>query len=172
MALVGIVVLALTGQQCAAGSEQEAVTTPNGSRLVLPERAEPVAFPLTTVRLLTETDTFRVLAEVARTDAQRERGLMFRTFMPDTAGMLFLYDAPREGGFWMLDTPLPLSVALADSAGVILEILEMAPCVDEFSWECPVYEGTEPFQYALEMNRGYFAERGIGPGAVIEWAER
>jgi len=169
VALMGVVVLALTGQQCAAGSEQEAVTTPNGSRLVLPERADPVEFPLTTVRILSGPDTFRVAAEVARTAEQRERGLMFRTFMPDTAGMLFLYEEPRPGGFWMLDTHLPLSVAMADGARVIREILEMEPCVDEFSWECPVYDAAEPFQYALEMNQGYFAERGIGPGAVLEW---
>lgn len=161
----GVVVLLLAG--CVPPPTES--VTPNGSRLVLPGGVEAVAFDTTAVRVISGGDTVRVLAEVARTGAQKERGLMYRTAMPAMAGMLFVYDEPFEGSFWMLDTPLPLSVALADSAGVIREIVAMEPCVDRSSSECTIYDAGEPFQYALEMNRGWFAEHGIRAGARLAW---
>lgn len=170
-----VVVLALltgTGQACHRDGEKIHTTnsvTPNGSKLELPDRAGPVHFDSGSASIIAGGDTFHIRIEIANNDEQRERGLMFRTSMPDTSGMLFIYPSPREGSFWMLDTPLPLSIAFADSTGVIFHIVDMDPCVEEMSWECPTYDSGGAFEYALEMNKGYFAKRGIKAGAKIVW---
>lgn len=174
-AIPAVVVLALlagTGQACHRDGEKIHTTnsiTPNGSKLELPDRAGPVHFDSGSASIITGSDTFHILIEIANNEQQRERGLMFRTSMPDTSGMLFIYPSPREGSFWMLDTPLPLSIAFADSTGVIFHIVDMDPCVKEMSWECPTYDSGGPFEYALEMNKGYFKDRGIESGAKIVW---
>ena len=103
-----------------------------------------------------------VHAEVAATDAHRQRGLMFRDRLAPDAGMLFIYPDTKVRGFWMKDTRIPLSIAFADSEGVIVRIADMKP-FDE-SRTSSLY----PAMYALEMEKGWFAQKGIEKGAVIE----
>ncbi|MEJ2216889.1 MAG: DUF192 domain-containing protein [Gemmatimonadota bacterium] len=172
-AIPAVVVLALlagTGEACHRGGETIHTTTSmtlNGSKLELPDRAGPVEFDSGSAYIIQGSDSFHIRIEIANNEDQRERGLMFRTSMPDTSGMLFIYPSPQQGSFWMLDTPLPLSIAFADSTGAIFNILDMEPCVKEMSWECPTYDSGGRFQYALEMKKGYFDERGIKAGAKI-----
>src|SRR5690606_11790341 len=52
--------------------------------------------------------TFRV--EMARTEAEQERGLMFRTELAADRGMLFPYDPPTPVSFWMKNTYIPLDM--------------------------------------------------------------
>lgn len=103
---------------------------------------------------------FRV--ELAVTEEQRARGLMFREDLAPEEGMLFVFPDSALRSFWMKDTPLPLSIAFISRAGVILEIHDMEP----FSLE-PV-RSRYPARYALEVNRGRFSELGITPGDLIE----
>lgn len=161
-----LLALALAGCERAGGA---VTTTPNGSRLELPPEAEPVEFPAGTVRIHSDGQIHVLRAELAETPAQRERGLMYRTAMPEDAGMLFLYPAEQEGGFWMYNTRIPLSIAYADAEGVIFQIREMQPCESPYASLCPTYPAQRPFRYALEVNQGYFARRGIGVGARIEY---
>jgi uncharacterized membrane protein (UPF0127 family) len=67
---------------------------------------------------------------------------------------------------WMKNTLIPLAVAFMDDAGTIVTILEMQPH-DEAS-RC----ATKPARYALEMNKGWFAQRGLKPGAKVGGLER
>jgi uncharacterized membrane protein (UPF0127 family) len=144
-------------------------TTPNGSRLELPAGVQPVDFAPGTVEIHTASGATHTLhVEIAENDAQRERGLMFRTAMPAEAGMIFIYPEQQpDGAFWMYNTRIPLSIAYADSAGVIATILEMEPCRSEYQTLCPNYPAGAPFQYALEANQGYFMEHGVRPGDRI-----
>ena len=66
-----------------------------------------------------------VHAEVAATDAQRERGLMYRKSLPENNGMLFVFDRPARSCMWMKNTAIPLSVAFIDHEGVIVNIEEI-----------------------------------------------
>ncbi|CAN7401721.1 DUF192 domain-containing protein [Pseudomonas sp. LjRoot71] len=115
--------------------------------------------------------THRLAVEIAESDMQRERGLMYRTSLPDERGMLFVYPAAQWGGFWMFNTKIPLSVAYADADGVIVQITDMSPCLSQEARGCPQddYRAVAPFQYGLEANQGYFAARGIGVGDRIEY---
>ena len=101
-----------------------------------------------------------VRLEVADTEPERQLGLMGRTALPEDRGMLFVFDEEQELSFWMKDTLIPLSVAFMDSEGRIVDIQDMKPLDDD----PPHYVSAEPAQYALEVNQGFFEERGIKVG--------
>ena len=100
---------------------------------------------------------YKVKAEVAATQQSREIGLMFRKTMPDTAGMLFVFDVPAQQCMWMKNTLIPLSVAFIDTTGQISNIAEMQPQSEQ------THCSTRPVKYALEMNAGWFAGKGVRP---------
>lgn len=106
----------------------------------------------------------RVRVEIADTDAERARGLMDRTALPEDQGMLFVYPTERTLSFWMKDTLIPLSIAYIDAEGRIVDIQDMEPLDDE----PPHYVSAEPAQYALEVNQGFFEERGVEVGDRAE----
>jgi uncharacterized membrane protein (UPF0127 family) len=101
-------------------------------------------------------------AHVARTREQRALGLMHRTEMAPNEGMLFICGECAVQSFWMKDTPLPLSIAFLDEDGTILHVDDMEP----HSLDSCTYG--QPVRHILEMPRGWFAERGIGPGDRVE----
>jgi len=128
-----------------------------------------MAFDTTTVHLTAGKDTFRFLAEVARSPEQRTMGLMERRSLADTAGMLFLYsdDQPANAGFWMFRTRIPLQIAYADSAGRIVSVREMVPCDAQLAAGCPTYEPGKSYRMALEVNAGALSRRGLGVGSRL-----
>ncbi len=93
------------------------------------------------------------------------RGLMGWESLPDGEGMLFAFDEDRDGGFWMKDTLLELTVAYADADGVVHETTDMAPCERS---PCPTYVPDEEYRLALEVEQGTFEEVGLRPGWRIE----
>lgn len=103
-----------------------------------------------------------IKAEVAATEPQRQQGLMYREKMGTNEGMLFVYDVPVGLCMWMKNTLIPLSVAFIDANGTIVNVEEMKP--QTTSSHC----GKKQVPFALEMNQGWFSQRGIGPGSVIQ----
>ena len=128
-----------------------------------------VAFDSTRVRIVTGSDTVSLVVEVARTSAQKTQGLMERQSLPDSAGMLFVYseDQPSDAGFWMYRTRIPLDIAFADAAGLIVSIRTMEPCSARLAAGCPTYAPDAEYRYALEVNAGFFAKRGIRTGSRV-----
>lgn len=105
-----------------------------------------------------------IKAEVATTNAQRQQGLMFREKMPSNAGMVFVFDQPSEQCMWMKNTLLPLSVAFIDANGKIVNIADMQP--QTLDSHCSTKSA--PVRFALEMNLGWFKQKNIKPGTLIE----
>jgi uncharacterized membrane protein (UPF0127 family) len=105
-----------------------------------------------------------VRVEIADTDPERQRGLMGRTALPEDQGMLFVFGGEQELSFWMRNTLIPLSIAYIDSEGRIVDIQDMEPLDDD----PPHYVSAEPARYALEVNQGFFEERGIEVGDRAE----
>jgi uncharacterized membrane protein (UPF0127 family) len=103
-----------------------------------------------------------VLAEIARDDEQRSRGLMGRKSLPDGEGMLFVFETDRILSFWMKDTLIPLSIAFVAYDGRVLEIHDM-----EAHSLRPV-QSSRSARYALEVPQGWFSRVGIEPGAAIQ----
>lgn len=102
-----------------------------------------------------------VRAEVASTDAQRARGLMYRRSMPKNNGMLFVYPSPEPLSFWMKNTYLPLTIAYIDKRGMIVHLEDMTPLTTAS------HPSPKPVPYALEMNKGWFADKGIEVGTRV-----
>jgi hypothetical protein len=102
-----------------------------------------------------------IKAEVAETQEQRAIGLMHRRSMPANEGMLFVFEQPGVQCFWMKNTLLPLAIAFLADDGSIVNIAEMQP-LSEAS-HC----SAKPVRYALEMNQGWFAKRGLKAGAKL-----
>jgi uncharacterized membrane protein (UPF0127 family) len=102
-----------------------------------------------------------IQAEVASDPGTRAQGLMHRKSLAQNAGMLFIFDEPAVHCMWMKNTFVPLSVAFIDDAGRIVNIQDMEPHSE--ASRC----AAQPVRYALEMNRGWFAARGVKPGSRI-----
>lgn len=105
-------------------------------------------------------ESVEVAVEVANDTQEMAQGLMGRTALAGDAGMLFVYPDERELSFWMKDTLIPLSIAFMDAEGRIVDIQDMKAMDDE----PPHYTSAEPARYALEVNKGFFAERGVEVG--------
>jgi uncharacterized membrane protein (UPF0127 family) len=105
-----------------------------------------------------------VAVEVADTQGEREVGLMHREFLPDDAGMIFLFEEETAGGFWMKNTLIPLSIAFAGGDGTILRILDMQPCEAD---PCEIYDPGVPYESALEVNQGAFSSWGVEEGDLL-----
>jgi uncharacterized membrane protein (UPF0127 family) len=102
--------------------------------------------------------------EVAKTTAQRTRGLMNRAQAPKD-GMLFVFPSTTSGGFWMKNTLVSLTIVFFDSAGKRVRKLSMVPCRKD---PCPIYDPGRPYRFALELP-ATDARRGatIGPRSAL-----
>ena len=103
----------------------------------------------------------RIDAQVAATPEQRQTGLMLRKNMPQHEGMIFVFDQPAKQCFWMKNTLIPLSAAFLSDDGTIVNIEDMKPLV--LDGHC----SAQPVRYVLEMNKGWFAKKGIKVGTKL-----
>lgn len=102
-----------------------------------------------------------VKAEVADDERKRAIGLMFRESLAPNHGMLFVFREKAGHCFWMRNTLIPLSIAFLDDDGTIVNIEDMAPRSEDS--HCP----KRPVRFALEMELGWFAKRGLAAGAKL-----
>lgn len=124
--------------------------------------------PRPTVVIETDDGEKEITVEIADTNDERALGLMGRTSLPEDAGMIFVYPEPTEGGYWMKNTLIPLSIAFHDADGKILRILDMEPCRRD---PCPVYDPGVRYAGALEVNQGAFERWGVQEGDRLELRE-
>jgi uncharacterized protein len=103
----------------------------------------------------------KVVAEIARTPDERANGLMHRFSLKPDHGMVFVFERAEPLAFWMKNTFIPLSIAFIAADGRIVNVEDMAPQDESSHWS------KAPALYALEMRKGWFAERGIKAGDVV-----
>lgn len=101
-----------------------------------------------------------IRAEVARTPAQRARGLMQRASLAEGEGMIFLFPGRVTVGFWMKGTLIPLSIAYVDGDRVV-SVHEMVPCTKD---PCRDYPPAGPYTAAVEAPGGFFPKHGVKAG--------
>ncbi|HKP53907.1 MAG TPA: DUF192 domain-containing protein [Chloroflexia bacterium] len=99
--------------------------------------------------------------EIADTEASRSLGLMHRSYMDPDAGMLFVWPEEIQGGFWMFNTILPLSIAFISADGTILNIQDMQPL------DTNTVGPASAYRYALETNQGFFRAHEITEGDKV-----
>jgi uncharacterized membrane protein (UPF0127 family) len=107
-----------------------------------------------------------IRAEVADNFGTRMQGLMHRPSMAVNEGMLFIFDEAGIQCMWMKNTLIPLSVAYIADDGAIVNIEDMKPQTEDS--HCT----KKPVRFALEMNLGWFASKGLRPGAKLRGLEK
>ena len=115
-----------------------------------------------TLELRGPSGVARFSVEVADEPAEQAKGLMFREKMAASAGMLFVFPAPKHASFWMKNTLIPLDMIFADAAGRVTRVHAMAVPGDE----TPI-DGGEGVAMVLEINGGLAARLGIAPGSEL-----
>lgn len=106
----------------------------------------------------------RVRVEVARTEGQRRRGLMFRRHMDPDAGMLFWFDEPERQSFWMRNTFLPLDIVFIGAHRRIVGVVEDARPLTE---DARAVEAES--QYVLEVHAGFARSHGLTVGTPVRF---
>ncbi len=102
-----------------------------------------------------------ITAEVAASPQSRMVGLMHRERLAPNHGMLFVFDTKSPQCFWMRNTLVALTIAFIDDDGTIVQLENMAPQSDDS--HC----SQKPVRYALEMEQGWFAKRGLAAGTRL-----
>ena len=167
----------------ATDTDTVATTTPDTSRSVpipsvpdgtgAPSGQQPEGFSSGLARV-TEADgeVCEVCVWLAATAEERARGRMGVTDLGGAAGMVFRFDEPIAGSFYMFQTPTPLSIAwFGPSGGVVGEFVgeaDMAPCLDTPAGECALYSPGSEYDLALEVFEGGLGALGVGPGSRLE----
>jgi uncharacterized membrane protein (UPF0127 family) len=106
----------------------------------------------------------RFQVELARSDAEQEKGLMFRTAMGADEGMIFPMSPPRRAAFWMRNTVIPLDIIFIGADHRILNVAANAVPYDERP-----LPSAGAASGVLELNGGRAAALGIGPGDKVDW---
>lgn len=112
-------------------------------------------------RVVLTAGMHRIDAQVAQAPHERQMGLMHRQNMPGHEGMLFIFEQPAVQCFWMKNTLLPLSAAFVADDGRIVNLVDMQP--QSLDSHC----SSQPVRYVLEMNQGWFKQRGLQAGARL-----
>lgn len=129
--------------------------------------ADPAAPPVLStgqVRFVDAPSAPRVSVELALNDAERARGLMYRTRLGADAGMLFSWNEEEPRSFWMLNTCIPLDMLFIAADGTIVGILEQVPTLNTLPRGVPC-----PAAHVLEVNAGWTRQHGIEPGQRVEF---
>ncbi len=105
-----------------------------------------------------------ITIQIADNDAERAEGLMWRRYMPENEGMLFIFGDQELLTFWMKNTYIPLDMVFANKEGKIVRIYPDATPLSEAS-----ISSNSPAQYVVEVNAGFCAKYGINVGDKIEF---
>jgi hypothetical protein len=127
--------------------------------------APALADALESLTIGTQTGEHAFSVEIAATPATRERGLMYRRFMPVDRGMLFEFERDEPVAFWMKNTDIPLDMIFIARNGRVTRIAERA---EPFS-ETPIPSGG-PCAAVLELNGGVAAQIGLRAGDMVRHA--
>jgi uncharacterized membrane protein (UPF0127 family) len=122
-----------------------------------------VAAPITSAVIRTADGAVRLRVETADTDAEREHGLMDRTSLGADEGMVFLFDSPSDGSFWMKNTLIPLDMIFIAADGTVRHVHANAV---PLSTDAVPSGG--PVRAVLEINGGSAALLGIKPGDKVK----
>ena len=123
---------------------------------------QPVSFPKDSLSIQTGNDLFTFTVEIAKTQKQRARGLMYRKDLAEDAGMLFDYGFPQQASMWMKNTFIPLDMLFIRSDGTIEKIVSRTT---PHSLASITSRGE--VRAVLELKGGTAERLGIGPGSRV-----
>lgn len=113
----------------------------------------------------------KVTLEVASTEPEITRGLMYRTSLAPDAGMVFLFRPNREVNFWMYNTLIPLDMLFVKNGRIIKLLADVQPCPSKNPQDCPIYPGGHGVDVSevIELAAGYAKQHGIKEGDAVNF---
>jgi hypothetical protein len=108
---------------------------------------------------------FSFTVEVADTEAEREKGLMFRTSLAPDAGMIFDFHASEPVQFWMENTLIPLDMVFIAADGTVKGVHANAKPMDT-----TVISSPAPVRFVLEIAGGRAAQIGLAAGDKVDYS--
>jgi uncharacterized membrane protein (UPF0127 family) len=139
---------------------------------LLAQNNEPVIPPVAprpadTLVMLPDGSTVHV--ELAKTEAEREYGLMERTSLPQGRGMLFIHDRDGQYGYWMYHCKIGLDILWMDDSHRIVEMSPNTPPCKGKANTCPSYGGHATSIYVLELPVGSIKAHGLQVGQTVNF---
>ena len=148
---------------CGLGSQRTVVreTAPNRSIPVL-RRDRTVVF----VDRDTRADLARAVVQVADNEEERNVGLMYRSVLPDSTGMLFIFERPEPQSFWMKNTAVSLDIVFVNEN---LEIVKIHAYTTPYAIDS--FLSGKNAQYVIEVKGGFCQKHGVGEGDLVRLAD-
>ncbi|HTA66289.1 MAG TPA: DUF192 domain-containing protein [Xanthomonadaceae bacterium] len=115
-----------------------------------------------------QLDGHRYSVEIAQTEAQRARGLMFRDRMARDHGMIFIHDEERPLAYWMKNTRIALDIFYFDAHRQLVSVSKNTPPCD-LGNACPPFQSEGPATYVLELNAGMADRLHARKGDVLKF---
>jgi hypothetical protein len=113
----------------------------------------------------------RFLAELARTQEEQMRGLMYRQSLANDRCMFFLYEENGNHRIWMKNCLIALDVVWVTADGTVVETSERTPpCSPLRGDDCPVYGGTVTARHFVEFPAGTLKRIGLRKGDRLGWS--
>jgi uncharacterized membrane protein (UPF0127 family) len=153
LARLGCVALLLTG-----------VVACKGGPILGEAQAQGALVPLT---IRSGTTVHKLRVEIARTESEQARGLMFRESLPADGGMIFPMKPPRMASFWMKNTVIPLDMIFIREDGTIARI-----AADTVPYSLEPVDSGEPVAAVLELAGGKAATLGVAEDDVVTWDDK
>ncbi|MCI4354260.1 MAG: DUF192 domain-containing protein [Thermoplasmata archaeon] len=152
LVLLGIGAVRLLDDGSGSSSARSTSAAGGLARALESVRAARAPFP-NLVETHVEVGDHTLLVALARSESEREQGLRGRSDLGPYDGMVFVFPMSTSVAFTMSTVPVALDIGFYDTSGAEVTHLRMEPCAGSES-QCPLYESTQPFRYALETLAG------------------
>lgn len=161
---ISLLISCLVFSACATPSE------PRERSVSPPASISPRGLPIGDLTITRDREVLvEFEVEIGEDSASRAKGLMGVREMGKLQGMVFLDTVLHRGSFYMKNTLIPLDIAFWDSAGTIVDILQMVPCETD---PCPTYKPSADYVGAIEVNVGVLADKGVRVGDSVSLSRR
>lgn len=115
-----------------------------------------------------DVDGFEIMADIAMTPEQHEKGLSIKDTLKENEGMLFMFQKEGRYNFWMNGMKFPIDILWLDMAGKVVHIeSNLQPCVTEKN--CPDFAPTKDALYVLEVVAGFAERHNVKIGTDIDF---
>lgn len=139
----------------------------NGATVTAADAASTVAKPVLSPRVVLSPKgkpSLNVSVEIARTEGERQRGLMYRQHLPMDRGMLFLFEEEEIQSFWMKNTVIPLDMIFIRQDMTVAGVVENAEPLSRDARSVDV-----PSRFVLEVNGGWAGNHGVTRGTPVKF---
>ena len=117
-----------------------------------------------TLEIATKSGVHAFSVEIAQTEAERSKGLMYRKELPEGQGMLFDFQRDQDVAMWMQNTYIPLDMIFIAGDGRIVNIAE-----NTVPLSTRIVSSARPVRAVLEVIGGTTRKLGIAPGDRVAY---